>query len=390
MTIKTIYLGYWYQRTTLHLSEIYDFLKYGTSPLDLNKHKLKELQDKLDIESIELKMDVFEYIHCTAAHGITIKVYEDGLIVLAKDHIDIKKDSTVLTSYFEEQFTPAISYIFSLGAPVPRELAGVKSTPSLFVVTQGATKDSVSNLLTELDEARYFEIKSEGVDFYRGHRYSIVNVTASFKETEHLIEMQIFFKEFKSQLHHYLNLHRTIWEKIAEIKEQKSIKGKQVTQLRNELESYKKTVELIEGRLNQMGLYIGSRENRIKMLGLEQTLNDILQFRYENLKETLSYVKSIWTMTKQYIDSAIQLFNEVNTLATRNSITALTVITTLGVVNMLISLSGTKELPQLTSTGLYYLFLLVLLTWVINKIVTLVFRFARYKLTDIEYKKGLK
>lgn len=387
MTIETVYLGYWYQRTTLHLAEVYDFFKYGTSPLDLNKHKLKELQDKLDLESIELKVDVFEYIHCTARGSITIKVYEDGLIILAKDHRNVKEDTKLLSNYFNQQFSPAMSYLFSLGAPVPRELAGLKSETPIFIVTHNASKDAIANLFAELDESRYFEIKSAGADFYRGHHYSVLNVAADFKQTEPLIEMQIFFKEFKSQLHHYLNLHRSIWEKIAKIKEQKAVRGRDVTRLRNELESYKKSVELIDGRLSQMGLYISSRENRIKTLGLEQTLNDILQFRYENLKDTLSYVKSIWTMTRQYIDSAIQIFNEVNTLATRNSITALTVITTLGVVNMLISLSGTKELPALTGTGVYYLFLLIILTWVINKVVTFAFRFARYKLTDIEYKK---
>ena len=36
--------GGWYQRTTLHLTEIYDFFKYGTSRLSLSKGKLKILQ----------------------------------------------------------------------------------------------------------------------------------------------------------------------------------------------------------------------------------------------------------------------------------------------------------------------------------------------------------
>ena len=37
MKIDGIYIGGWFQRTTLQLSEIYDFLKYGKSELALNK-----------------------------------------------------------------------------------------------------------------------------------------------------------------------------------------------------------------------------------------------------------------------------------------------------------------------------------------------------------------
>lgn len=45
-TIQQISIGGWFQRTTLHLSEIYDFLKYAESPLDLESKKLKSLRKK--------------------------------------------------------------------------------------------------------------------------------------------------------------------------------------------------------------------------------------------------------------------------------------------------------------------------------------------------------
>jgi len=42
MTIKKIYIGGWFQRTTLHLTEIWDFFKYEKSNLDFPKQKLDE------------------------------------------------------------------------------------------------------------------------------------------------------------------------------------------------------------------------------------------------------------------------------------------------------------------------------------------------------------
>ena len=59
MKIK-IYYGGWYQRTTLHLSEIYDFLKRGHSNLDLDKRKLELLRNGLGLVSVSRENDNFE------------------------------------------------------------------------------------------------------------------------------------------------------------------------------------------------------------------------------------------------------------------------------------------------------------------------------------------
>ena len=53
MKIDSIYIGGWFQRTMLQLSEIYDFLRDGSSQLKLNKRKLEELHHDLAIGSIE-------------------------------------------------------------------------------------------------------------------------------------------------------------------------------------------------------------------------------------------------------------------------------------------------------------------------------------------------
>ncbi len=390
MTIQKIYLGYWYQRTTLHLSEIYDFLNEGKSPLALDKGKLKELQGQLNIDSLEYKVDVLEHIDIHAIGSITIKIYEDGLVVLAKDHRAIKQDIEALTEYFEKRFSPAIKYLFSLGAPVPKELAGIKDAFPYFIVTHHAKKSEMAELLGDLSQDKYLDMSSGDVEILRGHEYFVLNPDADFKNLDGLIEMLIFFKEFKAQLHHYLNLHRTIWDKIAKIKEQGAIRGKDIQSQRSQLESYKKTIELIGGRINQMGMYMGARENIIKTHGWAEFLTNVLQFKYDNLQHSLDYVKSLWTMTNQYVDSAIQVFNEINALSTKNSVQALTVITSLGIVNTVISFLGTEQYPQLTITGIYYFLLLVLGTWALNKLITYIYQTINYKINDIKIAKNIK
>jgi hypothetical protein len=393
MTIQRIFLGYWYQRSTLHLAEIHDFLVEGTSPLHLDKAKLKDLRAGLKIQNVDFKVDVLEYVTVQAANDITIKIYEDGLVVLSKQPKNekvMKSEIEKLTRYFEDQFTPAVAYLFSLGAPVPKELAGIKTVFPYFIVTAGAKEDEMKKLLPDEEGETYFDQSATGLTMLRSQQYFVINAKQNFNNIDGLIEMLIFLKEFKAQLHHYLNLHRTIWENIAEIKEQPTIHGRDVQDQRNKIESYKKTIELIEGRMNQMALYMGSREGIIKNHGWEEYLSDILKFKYENLRHSLDYVKSLWVMTKQYVESAVQVFNEINAQSTKNSVQALTVISSVGVVSGVLNYLQAKNFPQFTLTGVYYFAILVIATWLLNHIISWIYQAISYKINDIKLAKNIK
>lgn len=381
MHVQKTYLGYWYQRTTLHLSEIYDFLKKGTSPLWLDKSKLSVLHDSLQIEKVGLELGILEKVVVEAAAGVEIMIYEDGLVLLSIDHHDVYEDIEALTNYYEKLFSPAISYIFSLGAPVPKELANIKTIFPYFIVTKDATKKDIAKLFNSVTETEYFEIKSGDTDIYRGDEYYVLNTSAGAAEVEELIGMLVFFREFKSQLHHYLNLHRSIWEKIEQIKERKNIRARKVDDLRVELDNYKKTVELIEGRINQMGIYMETRSAIVEKSKIGEKLHDILEFRYDNLKNSLDYIKSLWSMTKQYLDSTIATLAEINSLSTKNSVDALTVITSVGVIGGILTFLARTDRPVVTHIGLLYIAILLSGSLLINRVLRFGMSFFKYKLT---------
>lgn len=387
MQIQKTYLGYWYQRTTLHLSEIYDFLAAGESPLRLDSGKLAELRRDLGLEKVKLTLGVLEVIEVEAHDGIQVKIYEDGLVVLSNDHTSIESDVEELTSYFEQKFLPAIGYIFSLGAPVPKELANIHTIYPCFIVTKNATSEGVAKLLSDLGEKEYFGTTSGAVELYRGDRFYVVNSKLKPEQTEDVIAMLIFFREFKGQLHHYLNLHREIWEKIDQIKEQRQIRGKLVGTQRATLESYKKTVELIEGRIEQMDVYIETRSAMVKKDKLDSTLSDILEFKYDNLSNSIRYIKSLWSMTKQYLDSAINVFSEINALSTRNSVQALTVISSIGVISGVIGFLSTDTLPSVTRAGLVYFGLLLVGSVIVNRLLQFIYSHIKYKINDVKLTK---
>jgi len=80
MKIKKIFVGGWFQRTTLHLSEIADFLNGQSSPLKLDPQKLNQFRENLDIKVIQMKIEALELIEIDTSQKINIKIFEDGLL----------------------------------------------------------------------------------------------------------------------------------------------------------------------------------------------------------------------------------------------------------------------------------------------------------------------
>ena len=391
MKIEKIYIGGWFQRTTLHLSEVYDFLKESDSPLDFNKKKLQSSQENLELESVTMHIGELEFIEVLSKVGITIKIFEDGLIVLNKDYELAQEDVTKLTTYYEKKLSPAINYIFSLGAPVPKELAHIKTIYPYFIVLEKAQKDDIKRLLKEFKQEKYFAIEEKTFEIYRGNKlYIINNLGEKLDNIERLINEQIFFREFKGQLHRYLNLHRIIWEKIAAVKEKGEIKGKNIGQFKAKIERYNKTIDLIRSRINQMGTYIGTRGVIAKNNAEFKRFISILQFKYETLADTLSYIKELWQMTKNYVASALKLFSDIQAKSTETTVKNLTVITSMGVGATLIGLFTAKKFPDFTWFGILYFVILAFIGYSVNKIMKYIYINRKYKIKDVEIDKDIK
>ena len=163
MKIKNIYVGGWFQRTMLQLSEIYDFLRGVDPKLKLSKQKLATYRQALDINSIEYGINGEEFIRFTTNNGVNVKIFEDGLIVLSYGTVNsdaLIEDMSKIQTYYESSLSPALNYLFSLGAPVPKELAGIENVYPYFIVLDKATKAEMQELLTRTEGQRYFEFET--------------------------------------------------------------------------------------------------------------------------------------------------------------------------------------------------------------------------------------
>lgn len=315
MKITNVYIGGWFQRTMLQLTEIYDFLRECKTQLKLDTEKLQEYRKALAIGKIDYGVDGEEYIRFTTAYDISVKIYEDGLICLNNKNVSedtLFADLDKVTDYYENKLSPAISYLFSLGAPVPKELANIETVYPYFIVFDKATKDQIADLLSRTEKQKYFEFTNERYDVVRGDKYYFINnKKQSLEKIEKYIEEQVFIREFKGQLHRYLNLHRIIWEKIDTVKENAKVKGADIVKFSSKLEGYSKTINLIDGRINQMGTYISTRERIAKNDAELTEFLAISGYRFETLRDTLDYIKYLWDMTQTYVSSAQKLFSSL-------------------------------------------------------------------------------
>lgn len=311
MKIKSIYIGGWFQRTMLQLSEIYDFLRDGSSQAGLEKDKLYHLRDNLRIESIEYGVANEEFVLFHTADHIQVKVFEDGLMTVCSHEVSEEtmiEDVKRVRDYYMNQLSPALNYLFSMGAPVFKELSRVDNLYPYFIVCDHANDDQIANLLAQTEQQKYFEFEGKNYSVLRGDKYYFINnKKSSFENIERYIEEQVFIREFKGQLHRYLNLHRAIWGKIDYIKKQTYVNSREILQAETELERYEKTALLIEGRLEQMAPYITIREAGMKD---DSELNEFLAisgFRHAALIGTLDYMRTLWSTTRKYVETAIKL-----------------------------------------------------------------------------------
>lgn len=383
-----ITFGGWYQRTTLHLTEIYEFLAKGKSRLSLDNDKLKAFHNKLDIRTVCQETGYLDYIRAITKQGIEIRYYEDGLYVFEINSDDIEGASKLIHNYYYRNFQPAINYIFSLGAPIPKILSNMEDTHPI-VITKYNREHSRFNVITKFGEV-YNKTVSRDISVYKTPGYIFIVGMSNKKESiEVIVEMQIFFREFKHQLHKYLDIHRKIWEDISEIKERKYVKGKEVEFYRAKLESYKKTIDLINNRINQMPSYSHTRASIAKYLNVEKHLIELFRYKFEDLFNTLAYIKEIWSMTDKYVNSAINIMVEISNKTTVSGIRSIQILASIGVVTTIVGYLTRDTLPKISQIGIFYLLILAAIVIGIDLLIKKYAKNKRYELKFAETEKKI-
>ncbi len=171
------------------------------------------------------------------------------------------------------------------------------------------------------------------------------------------------------------------------MKEKTKVRGKDIVEFSGKIDDYSKTVNLVDSRIKQMDTYLHTREKIAKTDPDFKEFLGMMEYRYETLGDTLTYIQDLWEMTANYVKSAKSLFSDLHQEITQKSVENLTVVTSIGVGASLIELFTATTMPEFTLFGAIYFVTLGLIGFTANKIIKMIGARRKYELADEDYLK---
>ena len=97
-----------------------------------------------------------------------------------------------------------------------------------------------------------------------------------------------------------------------------------------------------------------TRASLAKTLEIEKQLTELFQYKFEDLFNTHIYIKEIWSMTKDYVNSAISVLVEVANKANVSGIRSIQILASVGVFVGIIGYLTKDTLPKFSKIGIFY------------------------------------
>lgn len=379
----------WFQRTIIHLQEVYRYFKHGVPTFEINDPRIVSLRDECFGKGafVAYKEGIFDGIEAkiglpAQAGDARFSMTEDGVIMLETTAEDILPAVDALQSTYVEKIGPLLFALFGRGAPLPENLMQKESTYPIIVVSENLTAEAIADLFGQLQDTAYSQFRANGADVWYGSKLIVFNGAAEiFTQDifEELMRVIVFFRDFRAQLKDYLALHRDLWDALSAIRSTPSMRYKDFPKIRDKLFDYKKTLSFVGARLEQMKDILDVREAKFKdASGWIKMLQDFRIDDFGALGEARNYIADLWTMTVDYNNSTLDFLNilyDENIQRELNVIKMTTLLTAVaGVLGMNIpfpweerwvSQSSTFYLVMgiviLLSVGLYYILRMAIL-----------------------------
>ncbi len=330
MKIKQVYLGTWFQRTSLHLKELFQFLKYKKFAVELDKKRMEHLWESLKIKEVEfIGNNEFDEV-VAYCRNVILSVTEDGIILLTTEEKDIKKAKKILESFYTEFLAPALTFLFSKGAPLPKILDQASASYPLLCVTEGAKERDILKLYEQNNDELITRLQGGHLQVCLGDEISIFQIEKprkfSVEHTRELLHYVTFFREFEKQLKKYLFLHRTMWEEITAIREAEEMLYKDFPRIREQILLHMKTLSFVKARLAQMKDIMQEREHTIDP-HIKEELKSLGLLKFDHLIANQKYITHLWQMTIEYVKSSLSLLESLYQENTQKELNAIKFIT---------------------------------------------------------------
>lgn len=237
MLIHNIYLGTWFPRTSIHLKELFHFLKEKKVTVGLDRKKANIFHDSLGLKScVYHEEHVCDYIEAIF-DGVSFIATEDGVMLarniepfIFSDNKIVAEKKELLRDFYVSKMGPIINYLFSLGAPVPRDFSKFESILPFILVVSDAQEDNISKLYADTSENKTSVVY--GTDINVHNSPSLVVIVINNKELiqknliqiEDFVKQYAFFRDVELQLEEYLLKHREYWNEISRVSNSKVLR----------------------------------------------------------------------------------------------------------------------------------------------------------------------
>lgn len=335
MKFDHVYLGTWFPRTTLHLKELYRFLKNKSGIEGLKHDKIQTYWSALDLQSVSFHEDRnFDHLDIRC-RDIDISITEDGAILFRYASADYHQAIKALGEFYAKSFGPALNYLFSRGAPIPKQLTNIEDVYPLILLTSTMVSlPKAKKFFQSINETCVSSVSSKNLTIYYGTKSNVINIKQpAQKINQHflndLLITIVFFREFENLLAGYIASHRIIWDEISQLRESNSLRYSDFPMVRYRMLDFLKTLSFGMARLEQMDDIITARQ---KILGddIKQELTALSIDRFEHLQSDRKYVSHLWQMTIEYAQGTLNLLELLFEENTQRELSALKLITLIG------------------------------------------------------------
>ncbi len=311
MHVERMYTGSWFPRTQLHLKEYYQFLTEGTSLLPIDSALLKATRKHLspkEVHYVGLASEGrFDHVNADIG-GLHTVYFEDGLLVAHMEVTRIADDLKRLHRVYDEKMLPALGVLFSIGLPAITSNDPSFADRSTVVITQAATPKAVETFLTAHNDQAHFVATHEEHRVHFADKF-IVIVTKDLDSplTKRLARSLIFFREFEKRLGHFLNLHRTVWQTVEDIRGKKTLALKELPAYRDLLLDFDRDLSVVVARLGQMEYFLDERKIEIDEFGFTAYFRALEAYRFGKMHTNIKYLSELWDQLHEYLQSSAEI-----------------------------------------------------------------------------------
>lgn len=307
MEVISITVGSWFPRTKLHLKEYYAYLKDGRVHADLEVDKLKEIRKRMRPRNVQYVGGRFDRVSAEF-DGIASLFHEDGLMTLTVAVGNLAADMKRLKEFLDGSLTPSLSMLYDLGAPAVLYKAPTLTEKPIVILAKGIDEAEARKFCAELDDEIHFIARHTDRTVYFADRYIVIgDESGGAGAIRYIIDELILAREYEHRLKQYFEMHRQMWERIAEIQRRTSIPSHELPNIRDQLLIYRRDMAIVKARMGQMTGYLDERRDEIDDLGLTEDLRAVEAYRFDKLASSTLYVTRLWDMLQEYLDSTVQI-----------------------------------------------------------------------------------